>query len=66
MVLAELHEGKRAAIKQQAAQLLMGHGLQRHIGTVWNSDLWDHLPKALSRVTGRPLHIYSANVRRWG
>ena len=35
----------------------------RNMGALCHSDLWDVLPQALSRASGRPLHVVSGDAR---
>ena len=37
--------------------------LDKRVARLWDSDVWDQLPLALSHVTGRALHVLSGDVR---
>lgn len=61
--LAHLDPTTREEAKGEAARLLNQLSVAaRNIGRWCNSDLWDFMPQALSRVCGRPLLIYSGDV----
>ena len=67
-----ISEGGVAEASQQsaAAEMLLMVGLpssqrqlDQKVAKLWDSEVWDAMPSALSRVVGRPLHIVSGNVR---
>jgi len=37
--------------------------LNQKVAKLWDSDVWDAMPAALSRVVGRSLHVVSGNAR---
>lgn len=65
MAFEDLSVSFRRRIKRSAAQLLGNlSAVDDRIGEHCVSDLWDFMPLALSRVSGRPLHILSGDVSR--
>jgi hypothetical protein len=65
MPLSEMDADERMAMKREAARALgRVDTIGRHMGTLCQSSLWDIMPHALSRVSDRPLHIYSGNLER--
>jgi hypothetical protein len=62
--LRGLDASMRKTVREEAARLLRRpDALARHVPTLCNTPLWDFIPFALARVSGRPLHIYSGDVR---
>jgi hypothetical protein len=62
--LGGLSEAECKATRREATQLrrLATRNLEQRMATLWDSSLWDHMPRALSRAVGRPLYIYAGSL----
>jgi hypothetical protein len=59
-VVLEGEVAERIDAVRAEALVLSGQRLSR--GSPWDTDVWDHMPLALSHVAQRPLHILEGDV----
>jgi hypothetical protein len=63
-LLAHLDDATRTTTMREAGGRLRRFSItERNISSLCNTDLWDHVPQALSFVSGRPLRIDSVDLR---